>query len=233
MGLNLIRRGPRNHPTTVEGAGSGWVNVLAPSVYLGSGVFTAQATGCDGVRIYDWNNSMAYVEDTAGTAHHARMIVTTTAVVRVLNPTENTEVTIMSETIPPPYFVEFLRRLWGGCRGAKANRSALYPQGVHRAREGRECQSDRLGKFLSGAFVRVSQDHRRGHGKRFGARRNVDFLNDTVPIAGAQRARLNGVGSDCSKGAGALSECVALRARRCAGSGGALSRTLSTAGVGA
>lgn len=140
---------------------------------------------------------------------------------------------LMVELIPPPYFVELLQRLWGGCRGAKANRSALYPQGVHRAREGRECQSDRLGKFLSGAFARASQDHRRGHGKRFGARHNVDFLNDTVPIAGAQQARLNDVGSDCSKGAGSLSECMARRARRCAGSGGALSRTLSTAGVGA
>lgn len=122
MGLNLIRRGPRNLPATVESMSSGWVNVPAPSVYLGPGVFTAQATGCDGVRIYDWNNNMTYVEDTAGTAHHARMIVTTTAVVRVLNPTENTEVTIMSETIPPPYFVRLLRAWWGGRRGAKTGK---------------------------------------------------------------------------------------------------------------
>ena len=102
MGLNLIKRGAGMRPATIENIGSGWVNVLTPGgVYLGTGLFTVQATGCDGVRIYDWNANQVYVEGTAGTAHHARMIVTTTAVVRVLNPNENTEVKIMSETRPP------------------------------------------------------------------------------------------------------------------------------------
>lgn len=67
---------------------------------LGPGIFTAQVTACDGVRICDWQNNMAYVEDTSGTAHYVRMIGTTTAVVRVLNSNKNTKVTVMSETIP-------------------------------------------------------------------------------------------------------------------------------------
>lgn len=143
------------------------------------------------------------------------------------------DVVMVEKVIPPPYFVGLLRAWWGACHGAKTNRSTLYPQGVHRARADRECQYDRLGKFLPGAFAGASQDYRRGNGKRFGTRRNVNLRRGTVRVAGAQRARLNGGGGDRSKGAGALSECVAQRARRCAGSGGALSRTLTAAGVAA
>lgn len=242
MGLNLIRRGPETIRLNVA-PGDGRVNAykgnnLYPLQRWNSWVFvTVTATGVTGISVQDRENGYDREERTdsgpvmsySGVFYANKFGPT----VAVFDPSENTEIIMNAIPIPPPYFVRLLQRLWGGCRGAKANRSALYPQGVHRAREGRECQSDRLGKFLSGAFARASQDHRRGHGKRFGARRNVDFLNDTVPIAGAQRARLNGVGSDCSKGAGSLSECMARQARRCAGSGRALSRTLSTAGVGA
>lgn len=104
MALTLISQGVRNLAAKVERTGSGWVNMVAPGggPYFGPGAFTVQATGCDGVRIYDWRNNNDYVENTTGTSHYARMIVTSTAVVRVLNPTDNTEVTILSEPLPPP-----------------------------------------------------------------------------------------------------------------------------------
>ena len=52
MALKLISRGARLHPTQVN-PGSGWVNVTkvgSTNPYFGSGVFTVQASNCDGVR---------------------------------------------------------------------------------------------------------------------------------------------------------------------------------------
>lgn len=112
MALKLIRRGARLHPAKVE-PGTGWVNAARPGstfpYFIGTGelVVTVTATNCDGVRIYDWDtNPNLFVESsTSGTMHSAVACVSGTKfgpVVRVLNPTENTEVTILSEPLPPP-----------------------------------------------------------------------------------------------------------------------------------
>lgn len=105
MALKLISRGARLHPTQVN-PGSGWVNVTkvgSTNPYFGSGVFTVQASNCDGVRLFDFTAKNApHVESQAGNWKQVSAIVTNVAVVRVLNPTENTEVTIMSEPLPPP-----------------------------------------------------------------------------------------------------------------------------------
>lgn len=129
MGLNLIRRGAKLHPNAVT-PGTGWVNTTTPggiNPYIFDRVdqcLTVTATNCDGVRIYDWGrNPNLYVESAQeGKMHSAVALVSGAGygpVVRVLNPTENTEVTIMSETLPPPYFVGLLRAWRGGCRGAE------------------------------------------------------------------------------------------------------------------
>ena len=112
MGLNLIRREIRTHAWAIE-SGTGWVNLLADTTgypYFGDGVFTVQATGCDGVRIYDWAApGRPFAENTSGTMHTVTAVVNH-SVIRVLNPTESTEVTIMSRPLPPPLF----RRIcWG------------------------------------------------------------------------------------------------------------------------
>lgn len=105
MALKLIRRGARLHPVEVK-PGTGWVNVTKAgdtNPYFGPGVFTAQASNCDGVRLFDFAaKGTPHVESQAGNWKQVSAIVTGMAVVRVLNPTENTEVTIMSEPLPPP-----------------------------------------------------------------------------------------------------------------------------------
>lgn len=112
MGLSLIRRGERLHPNEVT-PGTGWVNVCRPGTahpyLIGAGEFlvTVTATGCDGVRIYDWGKSRGlFVESASGGGlHTAVALISGTGVgpvVRVLNPTESTEVTIMSRPLPPP-----------------------------------------------------------------------------------------------------------------------------------
>ena len=114
MGLNLIKRGEKLHPNEVA-PGSGWVNTTRPGsnhpYFVGPGelLVTVTATGCDGVRIYDWDkDGNPFVESTSrGTMHSAVSCVSGTRlgpVIRVLNPTESTEVTIMSRPLPPPLF---------------------------------------------------------------------------------------------------------------------------------
>lgn len=112
MALRLVRRGARLCPNEVA-PGKGWVNVVSPG---GSNPYifpkydqclTVTATECDGVRIYDWGkNPNLYTESTSGSRlHSVTALISGTRlgpVVRVLNPTENTEVTIMSEPLPPP-----------------------------------------------------------------------------------------------------------------------------------
>lgn len=112
MALKLIRRGPRLHPAQVT-PGSGWVNVTAPGstkpYFIGAADqrLTVTASNCGGVRIYDWGKDPNwYTESTPGSTLHSAVALVSNMglgpVVRVLNPTKNTEVTIMSEPLPPP-----------------------------------------------------------------------------------------------------------------------------------
>ena len=112
MALKLIRRGARLHPAEVK-PGTGWVNVNAPGgtnpYFIGAADqrLTVTATNCGGVRIYDWGkNPNWYTESTPGSTLHSAVALVTGVgygpVVRVLNPTESTEVIIMSEPLPPP-----------------------------------------------------------------------------------------------------------------------------------
>lgn len=112
MGLNLIKRGEKLHPNEVA-PGSGWVNTTQPgsnNPYLvgpGELLVTVTATGCDGVRIYDWGrDGQPFVESASGgSLHTAVALISGTGVgpvIRVLNPTESTEVIIMSRPLPHP-----------------------------------------------------------------------------------------------------------------------------------
>lgn len=112
MPMRLIKRGAFRIPVSVQ-PGDGWVNVTKPGSSrpyifpVEDQRITVTASGCGGVRIYDWGkNTGLYTESTSGaTLHCATAVVTGVGfgpVVRVLNPTENTEVTIVSELIPPP-----------------------------------------------------------------------------------------------------------------------------------
>lgn len=93
--------------------GSGWVNCTPgrddanpyPLAHRGTMRVTVSATGCGGVRLYDWDNGTAQAEHTsAGGLHTLTGIVTGRRgpVVRVLNPTENTEVLVNYEVLNPP-----------------------------------------------------------------------------------------------------------------------------------
>ena len=123
MALRLVRWGARLHPNEVT-PGNGWVNAVAKGgtkpYMIGAGDFlvTATATGCGGVRIYDWDRrGTPFVESvSSGGLHSVTALISGTSfgpVVRVLNPTENTEVTIMSEPIPPPLLRRIFARLVG------------------------------------------------------------------------------------------------------------------------
>lgn len=111
MARRLIKRGARRIPAAAQ-PGNGWVNVAAPgsdNPYIfprEDQRITVTASGCGGVRIYDWGkNPNLYTESTPGSTSHCATAMVSGAgfgpVVRVLNPTENTEVTIVSELIPP------------------------------------------------------------------------------------------------------------------------------------
>lgn len=93
--------------------GSGWVNCTLgrgdPNPYPlgGKGTLrvTATATGCGGVRLYDWDNDTWFAEHTAaGGLHTLTGIVTGRRgpVVRVLNPTDETEVLVDYKILNPP-----------------------------------------------------------------------------------------------------------------------------------
>lgn len=121
MALKLVRRGARLVPAEAN-PGTGWVNVNAPgnsNPYIFDRVdqrLTVTAMNCDGVRIYNWGKDPAlYVESAQGGSLHSVVALVSGAgfgpVVRVLNPTENTEVTILSETIPPLRSRQLCRRV--------------------------------------------------------------------------------------------------------------------------
>ena len=78
-----------------------------------------QATNCDGLRLIDWGGDRPDVEVTAGAVKAAQMVGNTSTVIRVLNPTDKTEVIMHVVPIPPPCSIAGLLRRWaGGCRGA-------------------------------------------------------------------------------------------------------------------
>lgn len=108
MALRLVRRGSWRVPVTVP-PGSGWVNAVTagstPNPYV---VETSQvavtATGCDGVRIIDWdNNRDLYAEGVSSGGMHTctAHVLGGRGVVRILNPTDKTEVVVTSIPIPP------------------------------------------------------------------------------------------------------------------------------------
>ena len=138
MGLSLIRRGERVVPAEAA-PGTGWVNTTTPggrNPYIfdkADQCLAVTATNCGGVRIYDWGRSPSlYVESAQeGKMHSAVALVSGAGygpVVRVLNPTESTEVTIISRPLPPPCFVGFV---WGGRGGVNTHRNR--PRNIHRA----------------------------------------------------------------------------------------------------
>lgn len=112
MALKLIKRGEKLHPCDTT-PGTGWVNTTAPGntnpyfIGLGDLLVTVTAAGCDGVRIYDWDrDGLPFVESQSGSKLHTAVACVHGTrlgpVVRVLNPTESTEVTILSRPLPPP-----------------------------------------------------------------------------------------------------------------------------------
>lgn len=112
MARRLIKRGALRIPAAAQ-PGDGWVNVTTPGTAnpyifpVEDQRITVTASGCGRVRIYDWGkNSGLYTESASGgTLHCVTAVVSGVGygpVLRVLNPTENTEVTVVSELIPPP-----------------------------------------------------------------------------------------------------------------------------------
>lgn len=107
MALKLIRRGAWRVPITIA-PGTGWVNTtIGGNPYVvedGPVILSATATGCDGVRIYDWDKTRdLYAEGVSQGGMHAcsAHVLGARAVVRVLNPTDKTEVTVTAIPIPP------------------------------------------------------------------------------------------------------------------------------------
>lgn len=133
MALKLIRRGAET-VRLVPDKGTGWKNCLRPgntSPYMGGVFMAVQATGCDGLRLIDWGGDRPDVEVTTGAVKAAQMVGNINTVIRVLNPTDKTEVIMHVVPIPPPCFVEVLRALRGGCRGAETRRHVSRRGGVH------------------------------------------------------------------------------------------------------
>lgn len=176
MALRLVRWGARLCPNEVA-PGTGWVNVVSPgssNPYIFpryDQCLTVTATECDGVRIYDWGKNLnLYTESTSGSRLHSAVAFVSGAgvgpVVRVLNPTESTEVTIMSEPLPPPYFVERLLRWAGGCRGAETRETRH--RGVPGARRGAHHRERRVvdsvgsGTHLPTGGHLLGRNHTRG-----------------------------------------------------------------------
>ena len=112
MALKLIRRDRTRMNVTVA-PGTGWQNLTGKggNPYITSGMgeveVTVTATGCDGVRIYDWGKDQRrYAENVSpGGIHTVTALITGLgfgAVARVLNPTDKTEVIVTAIPIPPP-----------------------------------------------------------------------------------------------------------------------------------
>lgn len=149
MALKLIRRGPET-VRLVPDKGTGWKNCLRPgntSPYMGGVFLAVQATGCDGLRLIDWGGDRPDVEVTTGAVKAAQMVGNTNTVIRVLNPTDKTEVIMHVVPIPPPpCLLAGLRAWWGGCRGAEVDQAAARAGGGHNLRQ-------RVGEFRGGGVA--------------------------------------------------------------------------------
>ena len=107
MALKLIRRGPETVRLDVA-QGAGWQaagrgRLDASYVYYPE-LATIQATGCTGLRVYDWDApGQPFWESTTGTSHTLTVIKTgRRLVVRAANTTDTTEVIMHVVPIPPP-----------------------------------------------------------------------------------------------------------------------------------
>lgn len=118
MGLNLIRRGPEM--VRLDAAqGAGWQRVNRGSEDASTKNYpemvTLQATGCTGLRVYDWDApGQPYWESTTGTSHTVTVIKTGRRLaVRAENTTDKTEVIMHVIPIPPPLLRKTFARLVG------------------------------------------------------------------------------------------------------------------------
>lgn len=116
MALKQVKMGRRLIPAS-KPTGTGWVNVTrtgttSPYIANESGLrgvpheLHVTASNCSGVRIIDWGiSSNHYREDTSpGLLNSATVVISGQglgAVVRVLNPTDSTQVTVVANPIPP------------------------------------------------------------------------------------------------------------------------------------
>lgn len=104
--------------------GSGWVNGTLPEDtnpyplgLRGTMWVTVTATGCGGVQLHDWDG-VGYAEYVAaGGLHTLTGIVTGRRgpVIRVLNPTSETEIIVNYEILNPPPCIERFLRWLGWC----------------------------------------------------------------------------------------------------------------------
>ena len=107
MGLNLIRRGPETVRLDVE-QGTGWKPVRRGILDASDNEYpelaTIQATGCTGLRVYDFDApGQPFWESTSGTSHALTVIKTGRRLaVRAENTTDKTEVIMHVVPIPPP-----------------------------------------------------------------------------------------------------------------------------------
>lgn len=95
----------------VAQGGSGWVNCTLPEdtnpyplVLRGTMRVTVTATGCGGVQLHDWDGAGYAEHVAAGGLHTLTGIVTGRRgpVIRVLNPTSETEIIVNYEILNPP-----------------------------------------------------------------------------------------------------------------------------------
>ncbi|OFN17806.1 hypothetical protein HMPREF2604_07650 [Corynebacterium sp. HMSC055A01] len=107
MALRSIRRGPETVRLDVE-QGAGWQPArrgqFDASINNYPELATLQATGCTGLRVYDYDApGQPYWESTTGTSHTVTVIKTGRRLaVRAENTTDKTEVIMHAVPIPPP-----------------------------------------------------------------------------------------------------------------------------------
>ena len=120
MGLNLIRRGPETVRLDVE-QGTGWKPVRRGILDASDNEYpelaTIQATGCTGLRVYDFDApGQPFWESTSGTSHALTVIKTGRRLaVRAENTTDKTEVIMHVVPIPPPCVIAKFWRWLGWC----------------------------------------------------------------------------------------------------------------------
>lgn len=107
MALKLIKRGPETVRLDVT-QGAGWQHANRGKYDASTNDYpelaVVQATGCTGLRVYDFDApGQPYWESTTGTSHTLTVIKTgRRLVVRAANTTDTTEVTMHVVPIPPP-----------------------------------------------------------------------------------------------------------------------------------